>query len=95
MKWSENMLLGFSGSKATEYIGAFYLGRLANDTTSGSPTLIQAGRANFGATFWGDYSHTTLDPTDGNTFWTVQEYADQPGGSEFWGTWFAKIRTNP
>ena len=44
----------------------------------------------------GDYSHTTLDPTDEVTFWTVQEYTTEVvavGG--FWGTWIAEIKIAP
>ena len=85
-----DMVIGFSGSKSTEYIGAFYVGRLADGTTSGSPTLVQAGRANFaGGGRWGDYSYTSLDPVDGS-FWTVQEYAEL--GAAAWGTWVTKIK---
>jgi len=86
-----DMVIGFSGSKSTEYIGAFYVGRLADGTPSGSPMLVQAGRASFtNSTYWGDYSNTCLDP-DGLTFWTVQEYAESPAGA-FWGTWVTKIK---
>jgi len=88
------MVVGFSGSKSTEYIGAFYTGRLANGTTPAKPTLIQAGRAYFNEVRWGDYSYTSLDPADGTTFWTVQEYGDSPSGV-FWRTWVATIKTSP
>src|SRR5258708_6066420 len=57
-----DMVIGFSGSKTNEYIGAFYVGRLADGTTSGSPTLVQSRRAYFiGFPQWGDYSYTCLD----------------------------------
>ena len=67
------------------------MGRLANGTPSGSPILIQAGRAAFGdqAGKWGDYSGTSLDP-DGISFWSVQEYAEIGGVA--WGTWITKIK---
>jgi hypothetical protein len=86
-----DMVIGFSGSKSTEYIGAFYVGRLANGTISGSPTLVQAGRANFGDSIgeWGDYSYTSLG-TDGISFWTAQEYAEIGGVA--WGSWITKIK---
>jgi len=89
------MVIGFSGSKTNEYVGAFYVGRLADGTSSGSPTLVQAGRAYFiGGTQWGDYSYTCLDPVDGTTFWTVQEYSQDPANDfgASWGTWVAKIK---
>ncbi len=85
-----DMVTGFSGSKTNEYIGAFYVGRLADGTTSSSPTLVQAGRASFGGgAYWGDYSYTSLDPVDGS-FWTVQEYAESLIGDNR-GTWVTKI----
>jgi hypothetical protein len=86
-----DMVIGFSGSKATEYVGAFYAGRLANGTTSGSPTLLQAGRAAFAGNpvYWGDYSYTCLDPVDGS-LWTVQQYAEIGGVA--WGTWITKVK---
>ncbi len=101
-----DLLLGFSGSKGTEYIGAFWVGRKANGQTT-RPTLIQAGRA-YHAQFpseppetvrWGDYSFTCVDP-DGSKFWTVQEYAEvdprwpvQPGKARAnaWGTWITSV----
>jgi hypothetical protein len=85
-----DMVTGFSGSRSTEYTGAFYFGRLANGATSGSPMLVQAGGGTTPiAPYWGDYSYSTLDPVDGS-FWTVQEYAFAPGGL-YWGTWITKI----
>lgn len=37
---------------------------------------------------WGDYSATMVDPTDPNTFWTIQEVAV---GSTVWGTQISSI----
>jgi hypothetical protein len=87
-----DMVVGFSGSKPNEYIGAFYIGRLADGTTSGNPTLVQAGRATYGGPYWGDYSYTCLDPVDGTTFCTVQEYSEDPNLAGYWGTWITKIK---
>jgi hypothetical protein len=39
--------VGFSGSKATEQIGAFFTGRRANGLMPAKPILVQAGRAYF------------------------------------------------
>jgi hypothetical protein len=47
----------------------------------GSLQLLKSGTASyhdkggFGDSRWGDYSATTLDPTDPNRFWTIQLYA--------------------
>jgi len=93
-----DMVTAFSGSSATNYIGAFYTWRLANSSAPATPLLIRAGTTNFGSGRWGDYSATTLDPTDDWSFWTVQEYADpigDPGGRYVWETVIARIRAGP
>ena len=41
---------------------------------------------------WGDYSHTSVDPCDGQTFWTIQEYVD---GTDSWGVKVGKILAPP
>jgi hypothetical protein len=58
--------------------------------TMGSPFLVRQGTiGNFhfigdSAPYrWGDYSATTVDPTDDNLFWTIQEI---PISSTSWGT---------
>lgn len=98
-----DMVTGFSGSSATNYIGAFYASRLSDGSNFLSPHLIQDGTPNYTGggldpTRWGDYSATTLDPTNDWTFWTVQEYAspsrDPLGGAE-WSTVISKIRPQP
>jgi hypothetical protein len=96
-----DMVAGFSGSSATNYVSAFYTWRLSNGTTLGQPRLIQPGTIAVPVDFrWGEYSATTLDPTDDWSFWTVQEYATS-WTNQFgsivgrWGTVVAKIRPNP
>jgi hypothetical protein len=91
---ADDMLVGFSASKATTYIGAFYSWRLANGTTGNRPAVIRSGLDVYGEIGWGDYSYTCLDPTDGMTFWTVQEYAIG-GAFPVWGTWIGKIKAVP
>lgn len=97
-------VMGFSGSRSTGYVGAYYTGRLAGDPlgTMGAPVLYKAGAAGYiqndpsGRNRWGDYSHTTLDPNDWMSLWTVQEYAEAKGSSvsgvtSRWGTRVARI----
>jgi hypothetical protein len=54
-----------------------YTGRLAGDTlgrmTFGE-NIVVAGTSTISGTRFGDYSQTTLDPTDGLTFWHTGEY---------------------
>jgi hypothetical protein len=98
--------LGFTGSKTTEFAGAYATGRLASDPLGKLQpvTLLKAGQGAYTITFgagrnrWGDYSYTTLDPTDDSTIWTIQEYAAAPigtGGIEAtsrWGTWINQLK---
>ena len=91
-----DMVMGFSGSSAQSYIGAFYTWRLANGATPEKPGMIQAGQAYYGGGRFGDYSATTLDPLDNLTFWTVQEFAKDANlvPPDTWGTWIAKLRVS-
>jgi hypothetical protein len=95
-----DMVMGFSGSSATDYIGSYYSWRLAGESTLDAPRLIQAGLTNYSdeSGRWGDYSATTLDPTDDWSFWTVQEYQVpevDPLEPIHWNTVIANIRPLP
>jgi hypothetical protein len=96
-----DLVAGFSGSSSTNYIGAFYTWRLSSGATLSQPRLIQPGTSTFSLTQqWGDYSATTLDPTDDWSFWTVQEYAAPEPGPRgnvvgAWGTVVARIKPDP
>ena len=91
--------MAFSGSRATEFVGAFTCGRLAAApiNTMGAVALIKGGEASyqrtdsFGRNRWGDYSYTSVDPCDDQTIWTIQEYAESPAGSNIWGTWVNRL----
>src|SRR5919197_4962305 len=41
---------------------------------------------------WGDYSMTSVDPCDAQTFWTIQEYTDS---TDSWGVKVGKIPAPP
>jgi hypothetical protein len=95
---SNDVLIGFSGSRGTEYIGAFFSGRKSNGSFS-KPVLIQSGRGTYPAfkTRWGDYSYTSLDP-DGQTFWTIQSYVFYAHGEPIpghWGAWITSVKPSP
>src|SRR5207247_2036099 len=68
-----DMVAGFSGSSATNFIGAFYAWRSATGGTV-SPRQFQPGTITHSGG-WGDYSATMIDPSDDWTFWTVQAYS--------------------
>src|SRR5207245_6716803 len=104
---SGSVALGFSGSDDGTFAGAFYTGRRPVDPpgTMAPVGLLKGGLDSYYVTFsgsrnrWGDYSATGVDPSDGRTFWTVQEFAGQQVGGACptnntgrWGTWWGSFR---
>lgn len=81
-------------SPNTHGSGAFSLRGAAG--AFGAPTIFAPGLntykkpATFGGTSnrWGDYSHTQVDPNDGD-FWTVQQFADD--SPDTWSTMWTKV----
>lgn len=95
-----NVLLSFSRTSATEYVGAYFTSRLKDDppgTFSGSWAL-KPGNSSYQKTFgstrnrWGDYNGAWLDPTDQNNFWMLTEYVES---KDTWGTWIGQVRLIP
>jgi N-acetylneuraminic acid mutarotase len=81
-----NTAIGYSVSSSTEHPGIRYAGRLAgdplNDLGQGEATMFTGPGSqtdSFGR--WGDYSMTTVDPSDGMTFFHANEY--YPSTSSF------------
>ena len=95
VNWANVMVVGFSGSSATNYISALYTGRTADGAMILPPTLIQSGSGYYGwsSRRWGDYSYTIVDPADNQTFWTVQSYATSTGYN--WADWLISIKPAP
>lgn len=92
-------LTGLAVAATLGTAGAFFFGPPARaQVTFGSPFQLQAGAATYvrrdseGENRWGDYSATTLDPSDPNSFWTIQEYAS---AANEWSTKFTKITVTP
>lgn len=83
--------MGFSGSHAGQYAAAYFTGRIAADPPGemAPPQLYRAGLApqnnldGGGHNRWADHSQTSLDPSDGLRFWTIQSYAH---ATNIWGT---------
>ncbi len=69
------ILVGFSGSNPNNYISALFSGVRADGATILPPIVTQSGNAYFTGS-WGDYSFTTVDPTDNRTLWTIQGFAN-------------------
>ncbi|MBI3448389.1 MAG: hypothetical protein HY049_05665 [Acidobacteria bacterium] len=78
-----HMALGATFAASNLFAGVAVAGRLRTDATGATeaPTTAQSGGGSYsnvsqGRNRWGDYSHTAVDPTDDQTVWTFQEYAD-------------------
>ena len=99
---NEDVVVGFSASASTIFVGAYFVDRQAGDSagTMGNAVTVKAGVAKYKRTFggsrnrWGDYSSATLDPLDG-CFWVYNKWADTQGTSISgetgrWGTAYVK-----
>jgi hypothetical protein len=89
-----NMAIGYSVSDDTIFAGIRYAGRLAsdplNDLGQGEALMTPGGGAQtHAAGRWGDYSMTTVDPSDGVTFWTTNEYYPATDDVD----WFTRVGT--
>jgi hypothetical protein len=79
--------MGFTQAGPNNYLDAATTGRLAGDAsgTMGTPVAYTASTSAYtpsdGTTphRWGDYSYTSLDPSDDMTMWTVQEWCQFSG----------------
>src|SRR4030095_6610583 len=97
-------VIGVSRADATRDAEAAYAGRLASDPpgTMAPPAVLKLGEDAYVKTFgsgtirWGDYSATSVDPSDSTTFWTIQEYAATGVGpnasDDRWGTWWGRLQ---
>jgi hypothetical protein len=94
------VVIGCNGSSSSTYVSSYALvGQVTNGSlTFGPLTLLKSGTASYqntdatGTSRWGDYSATTLDPADPNSFWTIQMIAV---GSSKWATQISQIVTGP
>ncbi len=79
--------MGFTRAGPNNYLDAATTGRLAGDAsgTMGTPVAYTASTSAYTPSDgapphrWGDYSYTSLDPSDDMTMWTIQEWAQSPG----------------
>lgn len=95
--------IGFTTTGAQYYIDAGVDGRLVGDAGGflATPSLLTSttvaynppGDTGFGTVRrWGDYSFTSLDPSDDMTMWTVQEYCS---GANVYGVRVTKLMAPP
>jgi hypothetical protein len=72
-----NMAIGYATSSSTIFPGIRYAGRLETDPPNNlgqGEAVMFDGVGSQPSTRWGDYSMTTIDPSDGMTFWHANEY---------------------
>ena len=97
---NSDVLIGYSRFSAAQFASHNYAFRASSDPlgTLRDDSLHKVGEAPYFKTFggqdnrWGDYSNTVVDPANDTDLWTIQEYAAAPaGGSDRWGTWWARV----
>ena len=94
-------LIGYTRFTAGDYPSAGFAfraggapGRFQNGSIVKPGEAAYVGRdADESANRWGDFSATVVDPADGLTFWTIQEYAAIPTNHYLgrWATWWASV----
>jgi len=92
------ILIAYNGSSTNSFISSYArLGETTgNHTTFGPQTLLKAGTASYqepgtdGTSRWGDYSITSVDPSDPTVFWTIQAV---PFKSSAWSTQITQLQT--
>jgi len=106
------IVIGCNGSSINTFVSSFAIvGATVNGvTTFASPTLLNAGTVSYHgddevfadllgnplSSRWGDYSATSVDPTDPNHFWTIQMFPSDAANSDVWSTQISEILTaNP
>ncbi|GEM_PF-4588375 len=92
---SNNLVMVFNRSSATEYAGIRYTGRLTTDSVMQTSAPLKTGEGNYvlldsnGRNRWGDYNGIGLDPIDGNKVWIFSEYATNVNT---WATWIGAVQ---
>src|SRR5437667_2413916 len=82
-----NTAIGYSTSDTTIFPSIRYAGRLVNDPPGNlaqGEAIMFAGVSRFNGNRWGDYTRTEVDPSDGMSFWHINQYAQS-------GTWHTRI----
>ncbi|HEV2446255.1 MAG TPA: hypothetical protein VGS58_10050 [Candidatus Sulfopaludibacter sp.] len=97
-----DVLIGYTRFTARDYPSAGFAFRAAADAPGAMQPggIVKPGEAPYigrgadeGSNRWGDFSATVVDPADGVTFWTIQEYAAVPTDHYLgrWATWWASV----
>lgn len=97
---NEDVFIGHGIFSENQYAGAGYSYKAHYDDSSSMREYYQykEGLAPYYKTYggdrnrWGDYSAVCVDPVQGYDFWALHEYAELPGSSDQWGTWWASLK---
>jgi hypothetical protein len=97
MNASGDIGIAYSVSSSSMNPSIYFTGRKASDPLNQLTIpegIIQTGTASMTGTYtrWGDYTAMSIDPSDNQTFWTVQEYVGTYGGSYPWSTKIASFK---
>ncbi|PYJ19490.1 MAG: hypothetical protein DME99_12390, partial [Verrucomicrobia bacterium] len=91
-----NTAIGYSTSSPAQDPSIRYAGRLAsdplNDLAQGEAVMIAGGGHDTGPSRWGDYTMTTIDPSDHLLFWHTNEYFAATGSGFTWSTRVGKFQ---
>jgi uncharacterized repeat protein (TIGR01451 family) len=91
-------VIGMSTASSTTHPNGAISTMLAGDSSFSAPASYTASSASYNLDTgdssyrWGDFSHTSVDPCDGQTFWTIQEYVES---TDNWGVKVGKILAPP
>jgi hypothetical protein len=93
-----NIAIGYSVSSSTMHPAIRYTGRASINPTLGvlalgEGTIIDGTGSQTWPTRWGDYTSTSIDPVDDQTFWHTNEYLQTNG--THWYTRIASFKLKP
>jgi hypothetical protein len=98
MSGQGHALIGMGYSGLADHPSVAYATRLSSDAlgTMQAPAVVLASGFVYGTTAgakrWGDYSMTSLDPSDDMSFWSIQEYCS---ASNVWAVRVFKVVAPP
>ncbi|MEA2647279.1 MAG: hypothetical protein QOE92_2362 [Chloroflexota bacterium] len=95
-----HVAMGSSVAGNLEHAEAATMGRLVGDSpgTMQTPVIYQASAFTYNVADsanphrWGDYSYTSLDPSDDMTMWTIQEFTN---ANDSWGVEAVRLLAPP
>ncbi len=90
-----NVAIGYSVSSQSIFPGIRYAGRRPtdplNDLSQGEAIMTVGRGSQTNSERWGDYTMTTIDPSDGVSFWHTNEYI-RPMAESNWSTRVGKFQ---